>query len=961
MELSQVSIIDVARALGLDVREGREGEAWIACPAANHTNDAAEPRCGLNEEKGVFHCLKCGAKGDAVSLVKAVRDVSAGEAFKWLRETFGLAERERRPKYANALERLAGLRKWSVEALRAMGAVDVKYEVHFPQRDRNGEIVRWRRRKGSNEPYTWEKDGKTFKCKALNVDGGSRNGIFCAWPLPDGNVLLVEGETKVAAALTAGARCVVGTPGCSPGRVVEEELQQLLAGRKVTMAPDPDQAGNKWRARIGRNLQSVGCKVLVIPPIAEKDLDDRLRVAKDQRAELARLANNAIELDRIGDFVPEAGEGGEAGEAEPEANGGDAGGGVGNGGAGGRAGRGGEPGKRAEIRIGPDEARVCDEIIGVFVKQADYLYQRSGKLVTTVNAASDEERNISRFGGLSIVVVNNAWVRNTVTRHCRLVEYNPKKEDWYWTHPPQWLGSALVSLREWPGVNELFGVASYPVLTSAGVVTENTYDPGSGWLINPLVKPAGFVARPGEQDLARAREVLHEVVRDFPFAHVAGESAWLSFLLTILARPSINGPAPLFLADASVRGSGKTLLITVGGIIAIGASPSIVPPTDDNEEERKRVYSLLMAGDAAVLFDNVTKIGGTTLDALLTNYPLWTDRILGASEAPKVPNLTVWSATANNPAIHGDARRRILPIRLEPREERPEARTGFAHGNLLEWVAERQAELLGAALILLAGWHAAGRPDQGLVPWGSYEAWTQVVRNCLVWAGYPDPAECRDELIVVADPDIAHLGALLDLLAQHGRPIKANEIVAKITAGEWIGEEADAIKEVASASNGTLSARVLAKRLERWRGRVAGGKRLETRPGAGGFMLYFADELDFEHGKQSHSQSLLVRQSDFVTSSDFVPSSLTRDHARADVGVCGLPEQSHSQSRSHFDAARALRDRLLARGVVLRLEEGRLIVLGSADESEGKEISRLHDALKALLDQEARSQGDLPF
>jgi len=55
-----------------------------------HKNDSERPRCGLHEEAsgGVYHCLKCGAKGDAVGLVKLARDCEAGEAYAWLRETF---------------------------------------------------------------------------------------------------------------------------------------------------------------------------------------------------------------------------------------------------------------------------------------------------------------------------------------------------------------------------------------------------------------------------------------------------------------------------------------------------------------------------------------------------------------------------------------------------------------------------------------------------------------------------------------------------------------------------------------------------------------------------------------------------------------------------------------------------------------------------------------------------------
>ena len=828
--------------------------------------------------------------------------------------------------WPDALHQWAALRGMSVAALKTLGAFADRQEVHTPERDGSGETTAINRRRGDNQP---------FPCgdKSLVRKGGKR-GLFMPWPLTgEGPVLVTEGMPDAARALTAGWNDVVGLPNAKPGRVVLRMLAKLLAGRDVVVIPDPGESGRQSLAQVGKFLVNAGCRVRYVPA-GDQDLDDRLRTEIDQAAALARLVNEEAIPWRPPD---EAG-----GAAPPE------------------TGEGGEDG-RAVVRIGPDEARVNGEILDALKTREKNLYRRSGKLVTAVNATSDEARKISRFGGLSIAVVNTSWVRNVVTRHCRLMDYDELKRRWVWAHPPQWVGNALISLREWPGINELFGVASYPVLAAEGIITEPCFDPDSGWLVQPLVRPVGFVAQPGADDLARARAALHEVVEDFPFAHDAGEAAWLAYVLTILARPSIEGPAPLFMADASVRGSGKTMLISAGGMIAMGVSPSVCPETDDGDEQRKRILSLLMAGDMVVLFDNVTKLGGSALDSLLTNYPTWTDRILGASEAPKVPNLTVWSATSNNPQILGDARRRILPIRLEPNEERPEERTGFRHANLLSWVADRQPELLGAALTLLAGWHAAGRPDQGLTPWGSYEAWSGVVRNALVWAGYPDPAECRQELVVIADPDVAQLAALLDLLARHGKPIKAAEIVAKIANQEWQGEDADAVKECAQAGNGGLSARILGKRLERWRGRVAGERRLEARPGRGGFMLYRAEEA-IDSGKHSHPQSPFGFNGDCVTSGDFVSAKPSRD-AGADVGARtytrGLSlEHSHPQSHSHHANAQALRDRLAARGVALKLEAGRLVVVGSLTEAEDAEVALLHGDLKALL---GREQDGMPF
>jgi hypothetical protein len=63
--------------------------------------------------------------------------------------------------------------------------------------------------------------------------------------------------------------------------------------------------------------------------------------------------------------------------------------------------------------------------------------------------------------------------------------------------------------------------------------------------------------------------------------------------------------------------------------------------------------------------------------------------------------------------------------------------------RLLAHVRQHRGQLVTAALSLLRQWHLAGRPQQHLSPWGSFEGWSDVVRQCLVWAQIGDPAETR--------------------------------------------------------------------------------------------------------------------------------------------------------------------------------------------------------------------------
>jgi len=126
-----------------------------------------------------------------------------------------------------------------------------------------------------------------------------------------------------------------------------------------------------------------------------------------------------------------------------------------------------------------------------------------------------------------------------------------------------------------------------------------------------------------------------------------------------------------------------------------------------------------------------------------------------------VPMSTVFFATANNLIIHADTCRRICHIRLETHLEHPEKRDDCRHQPLLPYVRANRGKLTAAALSLLHHYHKAGRPDQGLKPWGSFEGWT-LIRNVIVWAGMPDPAETLNDLQAANDTDTPLLRMLLD-------------------------------------------------------------------------------------------------------------------------------------------------------------------------------------------------------
>lgn len=240
---------------------------------------------------------------------------------------------------------------------------------------------------------------------------------------------------------------------------------------------------------------------------------------------------------------------------------------------------------------------------------------------------------------------------------------------------------------------------------------------------------------PTDNDVARAVSLLvDELLVDFPFVGEAELAHAISLIINPFVRDMIPGPTPMYLIEAPQAGTGKGLLAAMALYPALGHSPVLMPPSANEEEMRKRLTSTLIGLPECILLDNVaTGLDSPALAAVLTTT-WWHDRMLGKSETMALRVRNTWVATGNNPSRSTEMSRRIIRIRLDSEQERPEERTGFHHPQLERWAASHRAELIHAALTIIQRWVAEGMPDGGAVL-GSYDAWAQVHSGILECAG----------------------------------------------------------------------------------------------------------------------------------------------------------------------------------------------------------------------------------
>lgn len=533
-------------------------------------------------------------------------------------------------------------------------------------------------------------------------------------------VLICEGEKDCDRLAALG---FVST--CNPGGAGKWDKlsdDSALNGRRVVIIADNDKPGRKHAHHVESMLQSRAASVRVVTTPSGKDVCEWLAGIEDDTArDLVRLL--------IAD----------APSVTPITT----------------------------VIIGTDRDRCVNEAAAAFANDAG-VYHRAFELVEVVSCPSTSTGSEIRRSAKDKIIrsLSRETIAHRLTRTVNFEKLVAIKSPGVPsssgkpsfanepTHPPDWLVGGVCRLGTWPGMRYLAGISDFPVLRPDGSIWQRPgYDSETCILYDPPSDSPG-VAVPDRltQDHAiDAVAMLLGAVCDFPFESDAHRSAWLAALLTPLARTAFDGPSPLFLIDANVRGAGKTLLAQVIGQIVLGRDAPAGGYSHDPVENAKKITSVAVSGDRLFLFDNVVgSLGDDAIDRALTST-VWQERILGTNSIPALPLFTTWLATGNNVRIKADTIRRIVHIRLDSHSENPEFRSGFRHADLIRWVRNHRSQLMTAALTILAAYIRNGSSDASLRPFGSYEAWSSIVREAIVWCGLPDPCLTRDRLEETSD------------------------------------------------------------------------------------------------------------------------------------------------------------------------------------------------------------------
>ncbi|HEY8630560.1 MAG TPA: hypothetical protein VIL73_08500 [Gaiellaceae bacterium] len=314
----------------------------------------------------------------------------------------------------------------------------------------------------------------------------------------------------------------------------------------------------------------------------------------------------------------------------------------------------------------------------------------------------------------------------------------------YFAPAPE-LGELVVKTDDWATLEEK---AKHDEAVVAGMSTEATY-----------------AIEQQRRDVREARELLLSVVEEFPFRDEASRAHAVCLMLEPFVRELVGDePTPLFAVTAHQPRTGKTLLAQTCTYIGCGTIPATSYMNDD-DELRKTVTAMILEGAPVVWFDNVKgRMDSGALAGALTSAR-WTGRILGHTKTiGNMPVRNVWLMTGNNPTMHPELARRVVPIRLDtPKPLGHE----YDRPHLQEWAKKARARLVHACIVLVAnylthraeldfetGEYVAVTPEtQDTLD--SFPAWSRVMGGILAGANIDGFLENRDEWMQEAVADTA--------------------------------------------------------------------------------------------------------------------------------------------------------------------------------------------------------------
>jgi putative DNA primase/helicase len=619
---------------------------------------------------------------------------------------------------------------------------------------------------------------------------------------PGSIVFVAEGEKDVDRLRRNGRLAT-----CNPGGAAEHknkakpyrgkwlaEFSEHLRGQHVRILPDNDAPGEAHALDIARKLHGIADSVRIIhlPGLPPKgDVSDWLAGG-----------NTIEELDRLARETP---------EWEPLED---------------------PPSRQTTLEVVKGEyVRIAEKIEIIATAAHLPIYSHGEQLCRPVA----EQRK--RHDGQIVTVAalrnyNTASLRRALNPLVAFNKFDSRRKTFVACEPPADIIGMVLAGEQKQIFPAIRGITGTPILRpDRTIIATSGYDAETGYyLVEPPEMPI-IPDVPTEADARRALAIIADLLSEFPFADEVSRSVAYSGLITPLVRAACD-VVPGHLFTAPKQGSGKSLLVDVVSAIATGERACAILAHRQPEEQDKQLTGALLEARQIIALDNLVGEVESTVLAQVTERERISLRPLGTSQTIAILNSFNVYLTGNNVSPGGDNTRRLLVGRIDPQVENPLDRT-FEKPNPVERVFAARGEFVAACFTIVLGYLGQDRPNP-LPPTPSYAAWSQLVREPLVWLGLPDPTDSM-RAAFDDDPTNTTLGALIAAWPSGQTDWTCAELVdAALKTDQSSGSVypglAEALKPIARDRRGFFDATVLGNYLRQNRDKIVAGRKISRSP-----------------------------------------------------------------------------------------------------------------------------------
>lgn len=522
-------------------------------------------------------------------------------------------------------------------------------------------------------------------------------------------LFVTEGE-KDAESLAAWGLLVTSKPAGAM-QTWKATWLKLVARRNIIICADNDAPGEEDAIRSAQQLCGVGCRVKIV---RFPELDK----AGDVTDWIARGNTREDFMQRVREaepFIPEPE------PVQPMA----------------------EEIEPGVLIISADHAATVAEATEVLAAMDPPVFFQKDRLLVCLATDGTPKRHANRIPGApEILIATAGHLKTYLARAVNLQKWTPQGRKP--ALPTPWIAEGILSNLEWP-FWALDGLSTFPLMRRDGSLCETPgYDAQTMYWYAPQYEiELAIPETPDHEDIKVAVRKLFEPFQDFPFRDGVDFAIVLSAIFTLLCRHLLSGNVPMFCTSAPSVGSGKTLIVDLIGMLALGYVPHAMTLPEKRAEQSKQILSMLLSGDPICLYDNIeSNVQSSELATVLTSNGYYQDRILGVSKMANVRIGTTFFATGNNLQFNRDMGRRTLIAHLNAKHERPEDREGpkagkvWKHRDVLAWTRGSRPQLMSAALTIMRGFFQADMPSlpSGSPVMGSFEEWSHTIRAMVVWA-----------------------------------------------------------------------------------------------------------------------------------------------------------------------------------------------------------------------------------